>query len=246
MRVLLIEDDDRVAGPLAEGLSRFGFAVERARSGTEGLSAPEPEMVLLDLGLPDMDGIDVCRELRRRSDVPIIMITARDGEVDRVLGLELGADDYLSKPFGVRELVARMRAVTRRARHSVLAANRHEARYAGHTGGRAPVGPSTAQRIGPLAIDRRTRKVHLHLAPVALAPKEFDLLVCLAEDAGAVCTRKKLLDSVWEPNYFGPTKTLDVHVAALRRKLGDSAWIENIRGIGFRLVPQVQPDRAKG
>ncbi|MFJ3308456.1 response regulator transcription factor [Streptomyces sp. NPDC086549] len=245
MRVLLIEDDDRVAGPLAEGLSRFGFAVERARSGAEGLSALEPEMVLLDLGLPDMDGIDVCRELRGRSDVPIIMITARDSEVDRVLGLELGADDYLTKPFGVRELVARIRAVTRRARRSVLAADRQQAPYAGRMGGRAPVGPPEARRIGPLAIDRRTRKVHLHHAPVALAPKEFDLLVCLAEDPGAVFSRKKLLDSVWEPNYFGPTKTLDVHVAALRRKLGDSAWIENIRGIGFRLVPQAQPDRAK-
>ncbi|MFI1741614.1 response regulator transcription factor [Streptomyces sioyaensis] len=242
MRVLLIEDDDRVAGPLVEGLSRFGFAVERARTGAEGLAASEPEMVLLDLGLPDMDGIDVCRDLRGRSDVPIIMITARDDEVDRVLGLELGADDYLSKPFGVRELVARIRAVTRRTHRSGLAAGGAQPGFPGSTDGSRRSASSQAQRIGPLVIDRRTRKVHLHHAPVALAPKEFDLLVCLAEDPGAVCSRKKILDSVWEANYFGPTKTLDVHVAALRRKLGDSAWIENIRGIGFRLVPQARPD----
>ncbi|WP_405877126.1 response regulator transcription factor [Streptomyces sp. NBC_01384] len=246
MRVLLIEDDDRVAGPLTEGLSRFGFTVERARSGAEGLSAPEPEMVLLDLGLPDMDGIDVCRDLRGRSDVPIIMITARNDEVDRVLGLELGADDYLSKPFGVRELVARIRAVTRRTRHGVVFAGGSERRHPDSPSDvLAPAAPSEAQRIGPLSIDRRTRKVHLHQAPVALAPKEFDLLVCLAEDPGAVCSRKQLLDTVWEANYFGPTKTLDVHVAALRRKLGDSSWIENIRGIGFRLVPRVHPGGAE-
>ncbi|WP_159057204.1 response regulator transcription factor, partial [Streptomyces scabiei] len=116
MRVLLIEDDERIAGPLAEGLARYGYTVERARTGPAALVAAEPEMVLLDLGLPDMDGIDVCRALRLRSDVPIIMITARGEEIDRVLGLELGADDYMAKPFGVRELVARIRAVTRRAR----------------------------------------------------------------------------------------------------------------------------------
>ncbi|WP_097257962.1 response regulator transcription factor [Streptomyces sp. Ag109_G2-15] len=245
MRVLLIEDDDRVAGPLAEGLSRFGFAVEHARTGAAGLAAPEPEMVLLDLGLPDMDGIDVCRDLRGRSDVPIIMITARDDELDRVVGLELGADDYLSKPFGVRELVARIRAVTRRTRHSIAAAGAAEPRSSGSLDGPAPTGPSKPQCIGALAIDRRTRKVHLHQVPIALAPKEFDLLVCLAEDPGAVCSRQQILDTVWEAHYFGPAKTLDVHVAALRRKLGDPAWIENIRGIGFRLVPQVHPDGAE-
>ncbi|WP_225830084.1 response regulator transcription factor [Streptomyces sp. NK08204] len=234
MRVLLIEDDDRVAGPLAEGLRRFGFTVEHARTGADGLAAPEAAMVLLDLGLPDMDGIDVCRALRSRSSVPIIMITARDDEVDRVLGLELGADDYVSKPFGVRELVARIRAVTRRARPAVPDAQSREPDASD-----APGRPATAdvQRIGPLTIDRRTRQVHLHQAPIALAPKEFDLLACLAEDPGAVCSRRQILDIAWEPNFFGPTKTLDVHIAALRRKLGDSSWIENIRGIGFRLVP---------
>ncbi|MGW5253232.1 response regulator transcription factor [Streptomyces sp. NPDC004012] len=235
MHVLLIEDDDRVAGPLAEGLRRFGFTVEHARNGADGLAAPEAEMVLLDLGLPDMDGIDVCRALRSRSSVPIIMITARDDEVDRVLGLELGADDYVSKPFGVRELVARIRAVTRRARPPAPATPREEPQPSDDLAQRP--GRSRIQRIGPLAIDHRTRRVHLHQAPITLAPKEFDLLVCLAEDPGAVCSRQQILDTAWEPNFFGPTKTLDVHIAALRRKLGDSSWIENIRGIGFRLVP---------
>ncbi|MDR3084072.1 MAG: response regulator transcription factor, partial [Streptomyces sp.] len=173
MRVLLIEDDDRVAGPLLEGLRRFGFTVDHARSGADGLSAPEAAMVLLDLGLPDMDGIDVCRALRSRSSVPIIMITARDDEVDRVLGLEMGADDYVSKPFGVRELVARIRAVTRRTRPTVLDAHRDEPQPSDD-----PAHPATpdVQRIGPLTIDRRTRQVRLNQSPIALAPKEFDLL----------------------------------------------------------------------
>ncbi|MFF4361640.1 response regulator transcription factor [Streptomyces sp. NPDC001604] len=241
MRVLLIEDDDRVAGPLMEGLRRFGFTVEHAGTGADGLAAPEPAIVLLDLGLPDMDGIDVCRALRARSSVPIIMITARDDEVDRVLGLELGADDYVSKPFGVRELVARIRAVTRRTRPSVPDTRREEP---DPSDGSAQPGIPDVQRIGPLTIDRRTRQVHLHQSPIVLAPKEFDLLVCLAEDPGAVCSRRQILDTAWEPNYFGPTKTLDVHIAALRRKLGDSAWIENIRGIGFRLVPPAPLDAA--
>ncbi|MEU2424949.1 response regulator transcription factor [Streptomyces sp. NPDC007851] len=242
MRVLLIEDDDRVAGPLVEGLCRFGFTVEHARTGADGLAAPEAAMVLLDLGLPDMDGLDVCRALRARSSVPIIMITARDDEVDRVLGLELGADDYVSKPFGVRELVARIRAVTRRARPAAPSPRCQE----GPSAAVAPPGTAGVQRIGPLTIDRRTRQVHLHRSPVALAPKEFDLLTCLAEDPGAVCSRRQILDTAWEPHFFGPTKTLDVHIAALRRKLGDSAWIENIRGIGFRLVPPAPTDTATG
>jgi two-component system response regulator RegX3 len=241
MCVLLIEDDDRVAGPLTEGLRRFGFTVEHARTGTDGLAAPEAAMVLLDLGLPDMDGIDVCRALRSRSSVPIIMITARDDEVDRVLGLELGADDYISKPFGVRELVARIRAVTRRTRPAVLDTRCEEPEPSDDL---AQPGTPDVQRIGPLTIDRRTRQVHLHHSPIALAPKEFDLLVCLAEDPGAVCSRQQILDTAWEPNFFGPTKTLDVHIAALRRKLGGSSWIENIRGIGFRLVPPAHVEAA--
>ncbi|MBA6434760.1 response regulator transcription factor [Streptomyces sp. GMR22] len=240
MRVLLIEDDDRVAGPVVEGLNRFGFTVDHARTGADGLAADPSEMVLLDLGLPDMDGIDVCRALRLRSHVPIIMITARSDEVDRVLGLELGADDYLSKPFGVRELVARIRAVTRRARPTTPEIH-NEAPGPAHGPGTGEAGG--VQYLGPLIIDRRARQVTLRQAQVALAPKEFDLLAYLAQDPGAVCSRQQILDTVWEPNYFGPTKTLDVHVAALRRKLGDSSWIDNIRGIGYRLTP---PQEAPG
>ncbi|MEW2396136.1 response regulator transcription factor [Streptomyces sp. NPDC046862] len=241
MQVLLIEDDERIAGPLAEGLARYGYAVERARTGSAALAAPEPEMVLLDLGLPDMDGIDVCRALRRRSDVPIIMITARGEEIDRVLGLELGADDYMAKPFGVRELVARIRAVTRRTRPYVTAsagAPGHAAdpgRPVQPPGTTGPAPADAPQAVGPLVIDRRTRQVHLHEVPVALAPKEFDLLAYLASDPGAVCSRQQIVDQVWDPHFFGPTKTLDVHVAALRRKLGDPAWIETVRRVGFRL-----------
>ncbi|MFE7034830.1 response regulator transcription factor [Streptomyces sp. NPDC057621] len=254
MRILLIEDDDRVAGPLTEGLDRFGFAVDRARTGATGLTAAEPDIVLLDLGLPDMDGIEVCRALRLRSQVPIIIISARSDEVDRVLGLEIGADDYVSKPFGVRELIARIRAVSRRARPGDPLSAGHPAPAGFATAGApapgapapggqpwgSPYSPAPAhgpQRIGPLTIDHRTRHVHLAGQTISLSPKEFDLLICLADDPGAVCTRQHILDLVWQPNYFGPTKTLDVHIAALRRKLGDGAWIETIRGVGFRLQP---------
>ncbi|MFJ4366684.1 response regulator transcription factor [Streptomyces chartreusis] len=249
MQVLLIEDDERIAGPLAEGLSRYGYTVERARTGSAALAAPEPEMVLLDLGLPDMDGIDVCRALRGRSDVPIIMITARGEEIDRVLGLELGADDYMAKPFGVRELVARIRAVTRRTRSQATAGIGASDGATGEGRNlRTPSGPDFgvsdgSQVVGPLVIDRRTRQVHVHGCLIGLAPKEFDLLAYLASDAGAVYSRRQIVDEVWDPHFFGPTKTLDVHVAALRRKLGDPAWIETVRRVGFRLRT---PDPAGG
>jgi two-component system response regulator RegX3 len=217
MRVLLVEDDDAIAEPLAAGLARYGFGVDRARTGAEALAAPPHDVVLLDLGLPDLDGIDVCRRLRAASAVPIIVITARSEEVDRVLGLELGADDYVVKPVGFRELVARIRAVTRRARP-------------------APGPVEGLQRLGGLELDRRQRQVRLDGAEVTLTAKEFDLLALLAEDPGAVCTRDQILEQVWDPHWFGPTKTLDVHVASLRKKLGDPGWIETVRGVGFRLV----------
>ncbi|AGS67198.1 response regulator transcription factor [Streptomyces collinus] len=237
MRLLLIEDDDRIAGPLTEGLGRYGFAVDHVRTGTAGLAATatSPDLVLLDLGLPDMDGLDVCRTLRARSAVPIIMITARGEEADRVVGLELGADDYLAKPFGVRELIARIRAVTRRAGAPAF----------------TPTGPartpeshrpaSGAQVLGPLTLNRRTREVHLNSRQVALTPREFDLLAFLADDPGTVCTRQQIMDTVWDPHFFGPTKTLDAHVAALRRKLGDPGWVTTARGVGFRLTVPREP-----
>ncbi|WP_251022018.1 response regulator transcription factor [Streptomyces sp. ISL-10] len=258
MRVLLIEDDDTIAEPLAEGLARYGLAVQRVATGTEALGAPYGDIVLLDLGLPDIDGIDVCRRIRQVSDVPIIMLTARGGEADRIVGLEIGADDYLAKPFSLRELIARVRAVTRRtavaahgftgppepARPSVTALPEPAAGTPGTDPApdahirRASDGAGSA-RPGGLVVDRRTRQVRLGFEQVALTPKEFDLLALLAEDPGAVYTRRQIIDQVWDPHFHGPTRTLDVHVATLRRKLGDARWIETVRGVGFRLTDQV-------
>jgi two-component system, OmpR family, response regulator RegX3 len=225
MRVLIVEDDDAIATPLAKGLEREGLTVERVETGAGALECAEAEafdVVLLDLGLPDRDGFDVCRELRARSDVPIIVVTARAEEVDRVVGLELGADDYIVKPFGFRELVARIRAVARR-----------RSPRADTNGGTERAGVAT--ELGALHVDRRTRRVEVDGDDVALTPKEFDLLAFLAEDPGAVCGRQQVLEEVWDPHWYGPTKTLDVHVASLRKKLGDPRWIETVRGVGFRL-----------
>jgi DNA-binding response OmpR family regulator len=214
MRVLLVEDDEPIAESLTRGLSRYGFEVTWVRTGAEALTAGEFALVLVDLGLPDVDGLDVCRELRARGDVPIIVISARSDEVDRVVGLEIGADDYVTKPFGVREVVARMRAVLRRAQPAQREPEVH----------------------GRVRIDRRGRRVHLDGDEVELTPKEFDLLAFLAEEPGAVFTREQIMEAVWDENWFGPTKTLDVHVGVLRRKLGDAASLETVRGVGFRLV----------
>jgi DNA-binding response OmpR family regulator len=215
VRILIVEDEDAIAEPLAEGLRREGFEVERAATGAEALAAPEPELVLLDLRLPDTDGLDVCRRLRARSEVPIIVVTARGEEADRVVGLELGADDYVVKPFGLRELIARIRAVTRRT---------HE-----------HVAPHEALRIGELEVDERARRATLAGRDLELTPKEFELLAALARDPGAAVTRRRLLEEVWQTSWYGSTKTIDVHVASLRRKLGDPAWIQTVRGVGFRL-----------
>jgi two-component system response regulator RegX3 len=217
VEILLVEDEDAIAGPLAEGLTREGFAVSRVATGRDALDAPLPDLVLLDLRLPDLDGIEVCRELRSRSSVPIIVVSARGEEVDRVVGLELGADDYVVKPFGFRELLARIRAVMRR------------------------VGGSSDEdvlRAGALEIDLRSRRAALGDRQLALTTKEFDLLALLTSDAGAVVERERLLREVWNTEWFGPTKTVDVHVASLRKKLGDPSWIETVRGIGLRLAPQ--------
>ena len=218
MRVLIVEDEDAIAEPLAEGLRREGYDVARAATGAEALTAGETDVVLLDLRLPDMDGYTVCRELRSRSGVPIIIVSARGEEVDRIVGLELGADDYLVKPFGFGELLARIRAVTRRAGARTDAA----------------AAPSSA---GSLEVDTRTRRAYVEGRELALTPKEFDLLALFASDPGAVLTRERILAAVWDTSWFGPTRTIDVHVAALRKKLGAPGWIETVRGVGFRLVP---------
>ncbi len=215
MRVLLVEDDDAIAEPLTQGLVREGLDVERVATGHAALAAESADLVLLDLGLPDLDGLEVCRQLRARSDVPVIVITARGEELDRVLGLELGADDYMVKPFGFRELMARIRAVTRRA--------------AG-TGSL----PATVL-LGDLEVDLRARRVTLAGVEVELTRKEYDLLAVLVADPGAVRTRQEILESVWDEHWYGPTKTLDVHIAALRKKLGDPTLIETVRGVGFRM-----------
>ena len=220
MRVLLVEDDVDIAAPLVRGLEREGFLVTHSLTGEGALAAsggPDaPDVVLLDLGLPDLDGFEVCRRMRSGSEVPIIVVTARGDEVDRVVGLEIGADDYVVKPFGFRELVARIRAVTRRAPARAV--------------------DSTVTRFGALVVDRRTRRVTMHDDELMLTPKEFDLLAALSEDPGAACSRQHLLDVVWDPHWYGPTKTVDVHVANLRRKLDDPAWVETVRGVGYRLA----------
>ena len=216
MRVLLVEDDASIADPLRRGLEREGFVVDTARTGAAALAAPAPDIVLLDLGLPDMDGYEVCRRLRARSSVPIIVVTSRSEEVDRVVGLELGADDYVVKPFGFRELVARIRAVTRRA-----------------TSGAGD--PVPTLRVGALELDRRARRATLGGSEVALTPKEFDLLALLMEETGAALSRRRILEQVWDAHWYGTPKTIDVHVASIRKKLGDARWIETVRGVGFRL-----------
>jgi DNA-binding response OmpR family regulator len=220
VRLLLVEDDPSIATPLLEGLERHGFDVEHLRSGAAAIDqAPAFDLVLLDLGLPDVDGKEVCRQIRERSAVPIIVVTARGDEIDRVLLLELGADDYLVKPFGFRELVARITAVSRRS-----------------TG--ALSNQSVTQTMGSLRIDRDARRTFVDGVEVDLTPKEFDLLAMLTERPGVVRTREDIVDQVWDPHWFGPTKTLDVHVAALRKKLGHPEWISTIRGVGYRFEAQ--------
>lgn len=211
-----MEDDRSIAQSLREGLERHGFDVEHTSSGHDAISrAASVDLVLLDLGLPDIDGKDVCREIRARTTVPIIVLTARGDEIDRVLLLELGADDYIVKPFGFRELVARIGAVTRRVASPAL--------------------PSPVQQLGALSIDRDAHRVQVHGTPVELTPKEYELLAMLAERPGAVRTREDIVEQVWDAHWFGPTKTLDVHISAVRRKLGHPDWISTIRGVGYRL-----------
>jgi two-component system response regulator RegX3 len=218
MRLLVVEDDPTIAEPLRTGLLREGFEVDLVDTGAGALAAEECDLVLLDLGLPDLDGRVVCRQLRERSAVPIIVVTARGDEIDRVILLELGADDYVVKPFGFRELVARIRAVLRR------------------TAGGLPPAPTDAQiEVGLLQIDTRTRGVSYDGRPVALTPKEHDLLVYLAREPDVVHTREQIIKDVWDENWWGSTKTLDVHMASLRKKLAPEA-IETVRGVGFRLV----------
>ena len=212
--VLVVEDDPEIATQLVRVLGKAGYQATTVATGGEALRWPAADVVLLDLGLPDVDGIDVCRQLRAGSAAAIIVVTARDDESDRILALDHGADDYLVKPFGPAELLARIRAVLRRTRPACSELLRH----------------------GDLAVDLRTRKVTVAERDVALTPKEFDILECLARNPGRVVTRQEILEQAWDAHWYGPMKVLDVHIAALRRKLGDSALIEAVYGRGFRLA----------
>jgi two-component system, OmpR family, response regulator RegX3 len=223
--ILLVEDEESITAPLVEALEREGFdaAVSPTAAGSLELADEvKPDLVLLDVMLPDGSGFDVCRELRARSRVPIIMLTARGEEADRVAGLELGADDYVVKPFSARELVARVRAVLRRA------AEAGERRSDG------------AVELGELRVDPARRTVSFRGEELELSRKEFDLLRLLVENAGSVVTRERLIDEVWDTNWFGSTKTLDVHVSGLRKKLDDDPssprYIHTVRGVGFRFA----------
>ena len=220
--ILLVEDEASIAEPFGHALEREGFRTVLAAGAAEALRVAgeeRPDLILLDLGLPDGDGRDVCRELRRTSGVPIVMVTARGTETDRIVGLELGADDYVVKPFSVGEVVARVRAVLRRTR--------------------AAATPELV-RVDGLVVDLAARRVSLDGRPLELRRKEFDLLARLAQDAGRVVTREQLMADVWDENWFGSTKTLDVHVAALRAKLHDDPaaprFLETVRGVGFRFA----------
>lgn len=215
MNVLVIEDDEPIALALVNGLRRAGFVAESVGSAAAALNALPTEFILLDLSLPDRDGVDLFHSLREVTTAPIIMVTARGSEEDRIAGLDLGADDYVVKPFGVRELVARINAVLRRS---------------------SAKEPEPVQILDGVEIDRRVRTVRSRGSVVACTPKEYGILEFLARDPGKVITRQELLDGVWGPHWYGATKMIDVHVASLRRKLAAPEFIETLRGVGFRIA----------
>ena len=224
-RILIVEDEASIAEPFARLLEREGFETTVAATAAGALAAARdepPDLVLLDLVLPDGDGRDVCRTLRAESGVPVIMLTARGTETDRVVGLELGADDYVVKPFSAAEVVARIRAVLRRTASAPPA-----------VAGGASTGPI---RVRDLTVDLRARRATLHDTELELSRKEFDLLAELVAHAGEVVRREDLMSRVWDVNWFGSTKTLDVHMGWLRRKLGDPTYVDTVRGVGFRFA----------
>jgi len=226
-RVLFVEDEPSIYEPFSKALAREGFEPVVAATAAKGLALAEEgdfAIVLLDLTLPDGDGRDICRALRRRSSVPILMLTARGTEADRIVGLELGADDYVVKPFSGAEVIARIRAILRRSAPSAA-------------GDEAPPGPIA---VGPLTLDVAARRAHLAGNELTLSRKEFDLLAELVRHAGRVVTREQIMDRVWDENWFGSTKTLDVHIRWLRQKLGDDPadprYLHTVRGVGFRFT----------
>ncbi len=227
--VLVVEDEESFIEALVVGLKREGFLVRVARDGVEGIEMFEqvrPDLILLDVWLPRMSGVDVCREVRTRSRVPIIMVTAKSSEIDTVVGLEVGADDYVTKPYRLRELVARMRAVLRRAPSMETSSP-----------------SSDVLEVGDLRLDAERHEVHLGGSMVNLPLKEFELLELLMANAGRVLPRETLIDRVWGPHYVGDTKTLDVHVKRLRAKIEDDPSqplrITTIRGLGYKFNADV-------
>jgi DNA-binding response OmpR family regulator len=227
--ILVVEDEASIASFVALYLKNAGYTVRTATNGGEALAqvqAQLPDMIVLDLMLPDIDGIEVCKRIRQRSDVPILMLTARDEDVDKIIGLEVGADDYLTKPFNPRELVARAKAILRRA-----TPERRELE-------------SAVLRHGDLTIDAGRREVKVGEEEIQLAPKEFDLLWELLDHRGLVLTRDQLLERVWGYTFAGDTRTVDVHVRQLRRKLGDASPIVTVWGVGYKVSQQREPAAA--
>jgi two-component system alkaline phosphatase synthesis response regulator PhoP len=231
--ILVIEDESSIASFVSLYLKNAGYAVKTAATGSEGLAqvaAGAPALIVLDLMLPDIDGIEVCKRIRQNSDVPILMLTARDEDVDKIIGLEVGADDYLTKPFNPRELVARIRSILRRA-----APERRQRE-------------SEVIEHGDLRIDAGRREAKVGDEEIQLAPKEFDLLWELLDHRGLVLTRDQLLERVWGYTFAGDTRTVDVHVRQVRRKLGDASPIVTVWGVGYKVAPAREPqkDAARG
>jgi two-component system, OmpR family, alkaline phosphatase synthesis response regulator PhoP len=224
--VLVVEDEASIASFVAAYLKNAGYAVRTTATGAEALklvASEKPALVVLDLMLPDMDGVEVCKRIRQSTDMPVLMLTARDEDVDKIIGLEVGADDYMTKPFNPRELVARVRAILRRA-----TTEREK-------------GESAVLQHGDLTVDAGRREARVGEQEIQLAPKEFDLLWELLDHRGLVLTRDQLLERVWGYTFAGDTRTVDVHVRQLRRKLGDASPIVTVWGVGYKVSPAREP-----
>ena len=227
--VLVVEDEASIASFVSLYLKNAGYDVRAVTTGSAALAqvaAEQPALIILDLMLPDLDGIEICRRVRKTSDVPILMLTARDEDVDKIIGLEVGADDYMTKPFNPRELVARVRAILRRATPDKAARE------------------SAVLVHGDLRIDAGRREARVGEQEIQLAPKEFDLLWELLDHRGLVLTRDQLLERVWGYTFAGDTRTVDVHVRQLRRKLGDASPIVTVWGVGYKVSPAREPAQA--
>jgi len=222
--ILVVDDEPNILELAKLYIEQEGYRVEGVGNGNDALSrldTAKPALVVLDLMLPDIDGFEVCRQIRKKSDVPILMLTARKEDIDKIVGLELGADDYLTKPFNPRELVARIKAILRRYQ--------------------AGLRPGQAIEVGNLRIDSSQREVTIDGQPLTLRTKEFDLLATLAQNLGIVLTREQLLDMVWGTDYYGETRTVDIHINHVRDKIsGSNASIETVRGIGYKMVLKSQ------